>query len=173
MISRLIHSILFILLLIPLTSFSRVSSSLPSEIPSFGEKIILVDPRIHQWGAYSEDGRLIRSGLASAGANWCKDIKSPCRTKTGSYRIYSVGDETCISTRFPLPGGGAPMPYCMYFNGNQALHGSPSKSVVYGNISHGCVRMHINDARWLRYQFIEAPQEYNNYRGTLVVIKSY
>lgn len=149
---------------LPLTSLAS-GSGLPTMIDPPGEKVVVVSPRIHAWGAYDASGNLVRSGLATAGANYCKDIRRPCRTKTGSYRIYSLGDGDCISTRFPLPNGGAPMPYCMYFNGNQALHGSPSGSVIRGNISHGCVRMHVSDARWLRYDFVE--------QGTRVVILPY
>lgn len=148
----------------PLTPFAN-GSALPGNISPPGEKVVVVSPRAHAWGAYDSSGNLIRSGTATAGANWCKDLKRPCRTKTGSYRVFSLGDSDCISTRFPLPNGGAPMPYCMYFNGNQALHGSPSKSVVSGNISHGCVRMHVSDARWLRFNFVD--------QGTRVVILSY
>ena len=147
------------------------ASSLPSHIPSRGEKFILVDPRDHVWGAYNVKGELLRWGLATAGANWCDDIDKPCRTKSGAFRVYSLGDESCISKKFPVPDGGAPMPYCMYFNGGQALHGSDE--VVYGNVSHGCVRLHVNDAEWLRYHFVEAPNAYNHYKGTLVVIEPY
>ena len=63
------------------------------------------------------------------------------------------------------------MPYCMFFNGGQALHGS--SDIQFDNISHGCIRLHVDDAKWLRYQFVEAPGVANNYRGTKVVIKSY
>lgn len=145
----------------------------PTQIEPPNEKFIIVSPRIHAWGAYDTDGSLVSYGLASAGANYCSDIKRPCRTKTGTYRIYALGDERCYSSRFPLPDGGAPMPYCMYFNGNQALHGSPEGSVVRGNVSHGCVRMHVGDARWLRYNFIDPPGEYNAHQGTKVVILPY
>ena len=156
---------LLLSLLFPLSSSSQQESApLPVNIAPPGEKLILVDPRLHAWGAYSAGGSLVRWGLASAGANWCPDIKKPCRTKTGAYRIFALGDSDCISARFPIPTGGAPMPYCMYFNGNQALHGSPA--VVRGNISHGCVRMHVSDAYWLRYDFIDGT-------GTLVVIRPY
>jgi len=150
---------------------SGTSSPLPQRIKSSGEKFIFVDPREHAWGAYDAKGILVRWGLATAGANWCSDIDKACRTRSGSFRIFSLGDETCYSRKFPVPDGGAPMPYCMYFNGGQALHGSDE--VVYGNESHGCVRMHVSDARWLRYHFVQAPNSSNHYRGTLVVIRPY
>lgn len=145
--------------------------SLPATISPPGEKLILVDPRIHVWGAYDSDGYLVKSGVASAGKNWCPDTKQPCRTRTGSFRIYHLGDASCYSTRFPLPHGGAPMPYCMYFNGYQALHGS--YEVGYANLSHGCVRLRVSDAKWLRYNFIDEPNAWNSYQGTLVVIRPY
>ncbi len=156
--------------LFPFNAFSR-NYSLASHIASPGEKLIIVDPTIHVWGAYTSDGQLVRSGVATAGSYWCRDLHRPCRTKAGEFRIYSLGGPGCISHRFPLPRGGAPMPFCMYFNGSQALHGS--YEVVHGNISHGCVRLHVNDARWLRYHFVEGPNDHNNYRGTRVIIKAY
>jgi lipoprotein-anchoring transpeptidase ErfK/SrfK len=137
--------------------------ALPSQIYSPGEKMVLVDPREHRWGAYDASGRLIRSGMASAGADWCKDVGRACRTWTGSFRVRSLGSSKCVSPSFPIPHGGAPMPYCMYFNPYQALHGS--YNVRNANISHGCVRMHVGDAQWLRNNFVQV--------GTLVLIQSY
>src|SRR5262249_6029429 len=128
-----------------------------------GEKVIVVSPRSHSWGAYDANGVLVHSGLASAGANWCKDMHRVCHTETGRFRIRTLGSSDCKSPSFPIPKGGSPMPYCMYFNSAQALHGSPH--VVNGNISHGCVRMHVDDARWLRYNFAEI--------GTLVEVLPY
>jgi hypothetical protein len=154
-------------LLIPLYSYA----SLPSSIPPQGEKQIIVDPRIHKWAAYNEDGRLVKSGIATAGSSYCPDLDRPCRTKVGSFRIESLGDAGCKSHKFPLPRGGAPMPYCMYFNNGQALHGS--NEVVLGNISHGCVRLHVKDARWIRYNFAEEPNSNNEDLGTVVIIKPY
>jgi lipoprotein-anchoring transpeptidase ErfK/SrfK len=155
---------LWLLLTVAFTiSFPHTTQSLPSSINSPGEKLILVDPRTHTWGAYTEDGNLIRSGVASTGKNWCADINRPCRTKTGTYRIYYLGGKGCYSTRFPIPNGGAPMPYCMYFNGNQALHGS--YEVGRAHLSHGCVRLRVSDAKWLRYEFVQ--------QGTLVQVLPY
>lgn len=136
------------------------------------EKLIVVDPNKHAWGAYDSDGTLIRWGPATGGKDWCEDIDQPCRTKAGSFRVYSLGSSDCVSRKFPIPDGGAPMPYCMFFNGGQALHGSPG-GVVPGNESHGCVRLFVQDAEWLRYDFVESPMDANNYRGTKVVVIPY
>ena len=83
----------------------------------------------------------------------------------GTHRVYSLGGPGCISHLFPIPRGGAPMPYCMYFSGGQALHGVPPYEVGEGNFSHGCVRMHVGDAEWLRYNFVN--------EGTKVIVRPY
>jgi lipoprotein-anchoring transpeptidase ErfK/SrfK len=137
------------------------ASRLPSHINT-AEKTILIDPKVHAWGAYA-DGKLIRAGLATAGSNWCPDIHRACRTRAGTFHVQSLGSPNCKSTIYPLPKGGAPMPYCMFFNGNQGLHGS--YQVVEGNVSHGCVRLKVPDAEWLRYNFINI--------GTKVVVETY
>lgn len=134
---------------------------LPQTIAS-NEKTIVVSPRQHVWGAY-QSGTLVKAGLATAGGDWCPDIHRPCHTKVGSFRIQSLGSPNCKSSIYPRPRGGAPMPYCMFFNGNQGLHGS--YEVVEGNVSHGCVRMQVQDAEWMRYNFANV--------GTRVVVQSY
>lgn len=161
------RALLLMFLLIPFYAYA----SLPSSISPEGQKKIIVDPNVHMWGAYDEDGKLVKSGLATAGNEYCPDIGRPCRTKTGTFRIFSLGESDCRSHTFPVGRGGAPMPYCMYFHNGMALHGS--HEVVPGNISHGCVRLHVKDARWLRYNFAEEPSARNEDLGTLVVIKRY
>lgn len=138
------------------------SERLPQRIQT-GERTVLVDPKVHAWGAYDSDGYLIRAGLATAGGSWCPDIGRPCYTKAGTFRIFTMGGEGCKSSIYPLPRGGAPMPYCMFFNRGQGLHGS--YEVVEGNVSHGCVRMQVMDAEWLRNNFASV--------GTKVVVKPY
>lgn len=146
-----------------LSGYESFISRLPKQIET-NEKTIVIDPHVHAWGAYSAQGKLIRAGLATAGAKWCEDIGRPCRTKTGVFRIQSLGDSDCISNKFPVDeGGGAPMPYCMYFNGGQALHGS--HELAEANLSHGCVRIHVQDAQWLRFEFANI--------GTKVIVKPY
>jgi lipoprotein-anchoring transpeptidase ErfK/SrfK len=144
---------------------ANYADRIPSHINTGGQKVVVVDPRVHVWGAYDANGNLVRAGLASAGANWCPDIQRPCRTTPGSFRVNSLGSPDCKSSRYPIPNGGAPMPYCMYFNNHQALHGSAASNVVEGNVSHGCVRLRVSDAEWLRYNFVNV--------GTRVIIKPY
>lgn len=144
---------------------SRYSSRLPETISMGKEKVILVDPKSYAWGAYSADGRLVKAGIATAGGDHCEDEVGPCYTSSGTFRIQSLGGPECASKKYPRPNGGGLMPYCMFFHGGQALHGSPDSIVVENNISHGCVRMRIPDAEWLRYNFANV--------GTKVVVLPY
>lgn len=147
--------------------FSTEGAPLPGHISRTTEKVIVVYPRNNVWGAYAANGKLIRWGIATAGADRCADADASCRTKVGYFRIYSLGDSGCVSRKYD----NAPMPYCMYFNGGQALHGSAD--VQFDNISHGCVRLHVDDAKWIRFHFAEGPSARNHYQGTRVVIKNY
>jgi lipoprotein-anchoring transpeptidase ErfK/SrfK len=144
---------------------SDYASRIPDRIDTKGQRVVVVDPSVHTWGAYDRDGSLVKAGIATAGGNWCDDINRPCRTSVGSFRINSLGDGQCISRTYPKPNGGGLMPYCMFFSGGQALHGSPDGAVVEANISHGCVRMRIADAEWLRYNFATV--------GTKVIVRPY
>lgn len=152
---------------------SSKAPSMPTYINPPGEKVVVVDPSIHEWGAYDPDGTLVNSGIATAGNSWCKDIRRSCRTKVGSFRVYSLGSKGCKSSKFPIPRGGAPMPYCMFFNGGQALHGSAPGNVIRANVSHGCVRLKVKDAEWLRFNFVEGPTSQNGFRGTRVIVRPY
>ncbi len=143
--------------------YGSYESRVPSNV-GYGGKVVVVSPRTHTWAAY-QGGHLVKAGLASAGSDYCRDLHRRCHTAVGTFHVFSLGGPGCYSTRFPIPTGGAPMPYCMYFNRNQALHGSPAGHVVEGNVSHGCVRMHVDDARWLRYNFVNI--------GTPVIVRSY
>lgn len=147
-------------------------SPFPKNIDPPDEKVVVVDPLAQAWAAYDATGLQVRWGPASLGADYCQDIDKQCHTHPGSYRLYTLGSSHCYSRKFPLPDGGAPMPYCMYFHNGQALHGEPNGLPGY-NASHGCVRLYSNDAEWLRYSFVEGPTSGNDFRGTRIVIGNY
>ncbi len=128
-----------------------------------GTKMIVYSPALNAWAAYGPTGNIIRWGPASSGQNWCPDLGRPCHTPSGNFRIYEKRGPGCASTKFPKPYGGAPMPYCMFFKGGFAMHGS--NGVPGYNASHGCIRLFLEDAEWLNREFIEI--------GTQVIILPY
>lgn len=123
----------------------------------------IFNPNTLTWKAINAQGKIVRTGRGSAGRRYCPDIHRGCKTPTGVYRIWSKGGPGCKSSRYPVGHGGAPMPYCMYFSKNYAIHGS--YEVPNYNASHGCVRVLPSDARWLSYNFMTI--------GTKVIIVPY
>lgn len=135
----------------------------PNQIRAPGVRTFIFSPRAKAWGAYSPSGRLVGYGRASGGANWCRDIGRSCRTPRGTFRVMRKGSPSCRSSRYPLPRGGARMPYCMFYSKYYAIHGS--YNVPNYNASHGCIRVTPKAARWLSNNFITI--------GTKVVVTSY
>lgn len=123
----------------------------PAQIDPLGEKAVIIDMSDLAFGAYGPDGTLENWGPISGGKQYCADVGRGCRTPTGKYAIYSKQGAGCKSTKFPVGRGGAPMPYCMFFKGGFAMHGSPT--VPGYNDSHGCVRLFTDDAQWLNQEF--------------------
>lgn len=142
-------------------------SPFPRYVESTGEKTIYINQKELAWGAYDEQGELVWWGPVSVGKNYCGDVPGgDCGTPNGSFRVIRKQGIECISSAFPKPNGGAPMPYCMHFYRGFALHGSP---IVPGRPdSHGCVRMFTEDARWLNHEFIDLPGV--DAKGTRVII---
>lgn len=128
-----------------------------------GESVFAFSPRLRLWAFYNAQGQRIAYGRAGGGSDWCAELGRRCHTPSGTFRVQSKGDASCISHRFPLPHGGAPMPYCMHFSGGYAIHGSPYVSGL--NSSHGCVRVTTPAARWL--------SQHHMHHGTKVVILPY
>ncbi|MFI4937440.1 MAG: L,D-transpeptidase [Candidatus Berkiellales bacterium] len=124
----------------------------PHKIGSSGRTLVRVDLGKLAWGAYDTQGNLVNWGPVSGGRNYCPDIHHGCHTPHGNYTIFEKQGPGCISHKFPLPHGGAHMPYCMHFHGGYALHGSAT--VPGYNASHGCVRMYPEDAEWLNHNFV-------------------
>lgn len=143
-----------LIIALPKTNSLSVMDIAPLEkqIDPPGEKIIYVSIDKLAWGAYDATGSLVGWGPVSTARGYCPDIGHGCHTSTGHFTIYRKEGPDCVSTKFPVGRGGAPMPYCMYFNGGFALHGS--YEVPGYNDSHGCVRMFVKDAEWLNEEFV-------------------
>lgn len=134
-------------------------SPFPRYIEAPGQKTIYVSQKKLAWGAYSQDGELVWWGPISSGMGKCPGVLGGCVTPTGSFRVIRKQDIDCVSTVFPRRSGdnsgGAVMPYCMHFLRGFALHGSPELPGY--RASHGCVRLFIEDARWLNEEFVDLP----------------
>lgn len=145
-------------------------SPFPRYIDPPGEKIIFVSQTELAFGAYDPDGELVWWGPISSGKDFCPDIGESCKTPNGDFRIMRTQGIECISTIFPKnpngEDGGAPMPYCMHFNGGIAFHGSTA--VPGHRDSHGCVRMFTEDARWLNQDFVQVT--FGRQKGTRVIV---
>lgn len=127
-----------------------------SPFPEFkntsGKRLILVNLKLQAFAAYDQQGHLVHWGPASGGKNYCSDVKRKCTTPSGVYSIQRKKGFECISSKYPIEkGGGAKMPYCMFFNGGYGLHGSTTLPGY--NASHGCVRLFVDDAKWLNQNF--------------------
>ncbi len=126
-------------------------SPFPLHHQTNGRKLILVNLSKQAFGAYDTNGQLVHWGPVSGGKGYCPDIGINCTTATGHFKIFRKQGEECVSSKFPIEtDGGAPMPYCMHFNGGFALHGSTLPGY---NASHGCVRLFFEDAQWLNQDF--------------------
>jgi lipoprotein-anchoring transpeptidase ErfK/SrfK len=133
------------------------------------EKQIIVDQEKLAWGAYDEKGQLVGWGPISSGRDKCSDSNRSCRTMSGIFRVFSKENQNCKSDVYPIGKGGAKMPYCIYFHKGFALHGSDD--IPGYRASHGCVRMFVQDAKWLNENFAEISTEENQYSGTKVVVR--
>lgn len=138
-------------------------------IDKTGNRIILVSPKKLAFGAYDEDGRLVHWGPISGGKSWCPDVGRGCKTIRGQFSIYNTRGPDCVSYKYPLGKGGAPMPHCMFFHRGFAVHGS--LTVPGYHASHGCVRVYPEDARWLYDSFITTKER--GAPATHVIVQPY
>ena len=120
-------------------------SPMPEYFDTKGEKLILVNLRKQAFSAYDKHGKKLRWGPISGGKPYCADLDRSCLTKIGSYRIYVKRGEKCASRKY-----GSPMPYCMFFKDGYAIHGA---DLPGHHDSHGCVRVFVDDAKWLNREF--------------------
>lgn len=129
-------------------------SPFPPAISPMPSKAVIVSMQRLAWGAYEPSGRLVAWGPISAGQSWCSDTSRECKTVLGTFTFNHKRGADCISGAFPVGEGGAPMPYCMFFHQGYALHGGPAEVPGF-NASHGCVRLFVDDARWLNEHFVD------------------
>ncbi len=138
-------------------------SPFPQYRDTDGDKLIFIDLSDLAFGAYDENGDLVHWGPVSGGRGYCPDVRRACNTKKGTFKIYSRMPASHVSSIYPVEtNGGAPMPYAMHYYRGFALHGSPT--VPGYNASHGCVRLMVEDARWLNKEFVDI--------GTKIIVQN-
>ncbi|MFC3909905.1 L,D-transpeptidase [Legionella dresdenensis] len=136
----------------------------PMQVTPTGKKQFVFDPKAYAWAAYDVDGQRVMTGSASGGMDFCEDVGQPCRTVTGTFKVYNKRGADCRSGEYPVETyGGAKMPYCMYFYQGYTIHAA--YEVPEANTSHGCVRVLPSAAKWLNEEFMT--------RGTTVIILPY
>jgi len=153
-----------------------IYSPFPREKAWFGPKHIVVDLNKLAWAAYEPipwqnlRARLVRWGIANGGAKVCKETgRLECKTHPGTHAVMKLYNAGKRSDLYPVDCAnkkscGHPMPYYMPFHRDgTGAHGN--KWLVGRNASHGCVRMMVEDARWLNRQFA--------YVGMPVVVEDY
>jgi lipoprotein-anchoring transpeptidase ErfK/SrfK len=143
----------------------KSQNTFPMQRAATGSRVFIFNPRTHAYAAYNENGERVKTGRASGGRAFCRDIRRQCKTIVGTFSVLSKGGAYCKSNIYPIKtGGGAPMPYCMRFSEKgYAIHGS--SSVPNYNASHGCIRVTPADAKWLSQNFIQT--------GTKVMVMPY
>lgn len=142
----------------------RGQNYFPLQTSPTGEKQFIFDPKAYAWAAYDAQGHRVMTGSASGGKDYCEDVGQPCRTVTGTFRVYNKRNANCRSGEYPVETeGGGKMPYCMYFYQGYTIHAG--YEVPYSNTSHGCVRVLPSAAKWLNEKFITI--------GTRVTVMEY
>jgi len=112
----------------------------PAAAPS-ADRYILVELNSQQIKAY-ENGQLVRQVTVSTGLPGTPTVQ-------GDYSIYSkLPDQTMYGPGYYLPG----VPWVMYFYKGYAIHGTYWHSNFGQPMSHGCVNLPPEDARWF-YEF--------------------
>lgn len=105
--------------------------------PVAAERVLIRISLSEQLMRVHHEGRLIHVWPVSTG-------KAPKRTPVGRY----VPQFLAANHRSSLYGN-APMPWSVFFRGNYAIHGTTEVAKLGQPASHGCVRLHPDNARVL------------------------
>lgn len=79
------------------------------------------------------------------------------RTPTGTFQPYLVK-----KMHYSRKYDNAPMPHSIFFLGGYAIHGTSDLKRLGSPASHGCIRLHPQNARWL-YQIVNDYGKDNTY----------
>ena len=125
---------------------------------------VVVDLNNHVWIA-CKNGEVVNVGVAAGGRRYCPEDGSNCRTPIGTFPITRKYGYNKRSIKYPLEcinkkKCGAKMYWFMRFgpisgegiHGNDETQRTPFEKLK--NVSHGCVRTRIEQARWLNQQFV-------------------
>jgi hypothetical protein len=138
-------------------------SPFPQKTELHKEAFIIFDPERLALGLYDEKGLLVRWMPAIGGRDRCLDTWKKCHTVTGKFKIEFIGDENSRSHLYPIgcpkKEPCAPMPHFVGFHQcypreRMCFYGFHSSNRMEGkHASHGCVRLFLDDAKWLNQNF--------------------
>lgn len=122
------------------------------------KKIILVDLNKLAWASY-QDNKLVKWGPANGGKGICVETgKYECKTPAGTHSVLKIEGPVIKSKLYPVECKdsktcGHPMYFMIKFaRRGEGLHGD--QRLPGRNVSHGCVRLLKQDAKWLNKQFV-------------------
>lgn len=123
----------------------------PSPKAIAGHKTIIFDMREMAWSAYNELGVVLEWGMATGGRRYCKDIDRACRTPVGMFKVLTKKGKYYRSQLYPVNCEGkdcTQMPWYVRFRSDgPGFHAS--KWIRGIHESHGCIRLTMEDAKWL------------------------
>lgn len=127
------------------------------------QKTIIVDLKNFSIKAYDASGEEVLSEKASGGRKYCPDIEKSCKTPSGTFYLLSKKGPWYRSPTYPLGCNNkskdnkcAKMAWAMKFsNTGEAFHASNDNWEKPKHISHGCVHLKQETAKWLNQQFID------------------
>lgn len=127
-----------------ITASKMSHSPFPEKINASNNKRIVISVPKQAYAAYDRNGELVKWGAVNTGRE-----DGEHETPRGKFKVYRKQGAECKSSKYPIPTGGSPMPYCMHFYKGYAIHEYQMPGFA---ISHGCVRTSMSDAKWL-YSF--------------------
>lgn len=150
-------------------------SPIPVRLKRQPRRTIWVYLEEQAWGAYDHDGRLLRWGPISSGANFCPDSQRSCRTPTGNFYTRYRQGSGCRNSASPQGECGGPgLPTCIYYSVSRDFSRRyafvPSNELPGFPSTHGCLHIFPSDMTWLYNNFAYIPQVEGD-RGSAVKVR--